>query len=416
MQTDQSEHMFERARRLIPSGTVTNAKRPDERWRGVMPFYIERAEGCRIQDVDGRWYVDFRSALGPVILGYKHASVDDAVRAQMDKGVLFSMASPLEIEVAEEITGLIPGLEQVRFMKTGNEVNTACVRLARAYTGREHLVTCGYHGHGDWFSCGTGKAENWCRREGNGVPAVLDDLVTRMPYGDIDEADRIFAERGSEIAAVIMVPYDWGDNVAREFVAHMRTLTERHGSVLIFDQVLTGFRLALGGAQEYFGIIPDLTTYAKAIANGYPLAAFGGRRDIMAKLDDVIITSTYAGETLSLAAARATLEEMKRSSVIPHIWKMGERLRQGFDRAVRSVGIDAECYGLPPALQFRFGSGETAGERPQEDFFRELYRRGIFAGTPFLLNYAHRDAEIDQTIEAMEGALAEVAERHPALV
>ena len=412
---NQSEHWYERARRVIPWGTQTNAKRPDERLADVMPFFIERAEGCRIQDVDGRWYIDYRSALGPVILGYRHAYVDEAVRAQMDKGVLFSMASPVEVEVAELMTGLVPGLEQVRFMKTGNDVNTACVRLARAFTGREHIVTCGYHGHGDWFACGHGKEEQWCRREGNGVPAVLDDLVSRVSYGDIAEADRLFAERGGEIAALIMVPYDWGGHVPREFVHRMRALTEQHGAVLIFDQVLTGFRLALGGAQEYFGVMPDLSTYAKAMANGYPVAAYGGRREIMAKLEDVILTSTYAGETLSLAAARATIEVMTREPVIPHIWKMGERLRHGFNEAAGALGVNARCFGLPPALQFGFGSDGKAGEAVRHDFFRELYRRGIFAASPFLLNYAHQEADIDQTIEAMRGALADTAERHPAV-
>ncbi len=413
--TDRSKQLYERARRIIPWGTQTNAKRPDERLADVMPFFIERAEGCRIQDVDGRWYVDFRSALGPIILGYKHAYVDDAVRAQMDKGVLFSMASPLEVDVAERMTGLVEGLEQIRFMKTGNEANAACVRLARAFTGREHLITCGYHGHGDWFSCGRGKAASWYPREGNGVPAVLDDLVTRIPYGDEGAAERVFSERGDEVAAVIMVPYDWGEHVAQAFVQRMRALTQNHGALLIFDQVLTGFRLALGGAQEYFGITPDLTTYAKAMANGYPIAAYGGHRDVMAKLDDVILTSTYAGDAISLAAARATLEVMTREPVIRHLWDMGGRLRDGFDESARSIGLNARCFGLPPALNFRFSTDEEEDAAVRHDFFRELYRRGIFPSMPFLLNYAHREADVDQTIEAIRSGLVDVAEKHPAL-
>lgn len=412
---NQSAQWHDRARRVIPWGTQTNAKRPDERFAGVMPYFVERAEGCRIQDVDGRWYVDYRSALGPVILGYKNPRVDDAVRAQLEKGVLFSMASPLEVVVAEQMVGLIDGLEQVRFMKTGNEVNTACLRLARAFTGRDHVVTCGYHGHGDWFACGRGKADLWCLRGGNGVPAALDRLVTRVSYGDVRAAEHTFSEIGSDIAGLIMVPYDWGEQVDGAFVHRMRELTAEHGALLIFDQVLTGFRLALGGAQEYFGVRPDLTTYAKALANGYPIAAYGGRADVMGKLEDVILTSTYAGETLSLAAAGATLEVLASEPVVDHLWEMGTRLRQGFEEAAAALGMAARCYGLPPAVQFRFSRDPAEDEAARLEFFRGLFRRGIFASAPFLLNYAHREADIQETVDAMRGALAEVLEERPGL-
>jgi glutamate-1-semialdehyde 2,1-aminomutase len=401
-----SQEQFERAEKLIPWGTQTNSKRPDTSLG--MPLFIEEAAGCRIRDVEGRWFIDYRSALGPIILGYRQPFVDEAVRRQMEKGVLFSMASPVEFEVADMLVDSVAGIDQVRFLKSGNEANLAAIRLARAYTRRDNIVTCGYHGHGDWFSCGHGAAPLWCRREGNGVPAILDELVTRLSYGSIEEAEHVFRERGDRIAAVIMVPFDWGANVAGDFVRRMRQLTEEHGALLIFDQVLTGFRLAHGGAQEYFGVIPDLSTYAKAIANGYPLAAFGGRREIMRTLYDVTITSTYAGETLSLAAAAATLGIMRSEPVIEHIWSMGERLRQGFDASARRQGLAARCIGLPPVVQFRFASEPHADVEARRIFFRELYRRGIFASHPFLLSYAHQEQDIDETIAAMDEALAAV--------
>ena len=410
-----SQELYERARRLMPWGTQTNAKRPDEALAGIMPFFIERAEGCRIQDVDGRWYIDYRSALGPIILGYRHPVVEAAVRAQLEKGVLFSMASPLELEVAERLTTLVPGLEQVRFMKTGNDANSAAVRLARAFTGRDHLVTCSYHGYGDWFACGKGKGSTWCPREGNGVPAALDALVTRIAYGDVEAAEEVFARKGDEIAAMIMVPYDWNENLAHDFVHRMRALTQRHGALLIFDEVLTGFRLALGGGREYFGVTPDLSTYAKALANGYPLSAFGGRRDVMSTLYDVIITTTYAGETLSLAAAQATLQILHDEPVIEHLWKMGARLQFGFDGAARTLGLDARAIGLPPAVQFHFSEDPETDAAAHHVFFRELYRRGIFAARPFLLSYAHQENDIDETLGAMKEALAVVGEEVPAL-
>lgn len=394
----------------MPWGTQTNAKRPDPSLAGVMPFFIEQAEGCRIQDVDGQWYIDYRAALGPVILGYRHPVVDAAVRRQLEKGVLFSMASPLEVELAEQLTGIVPGLDQVRFMKTGNDANLAAIRLARAFTGRDVIATCGYHGHGDWFSCGQGPAPLWCERTGNGVPAALDAFVHRLPYGDVAAAERLFEEHGDRLAAVIMVPYDWNEHVGHDFVRRMRALTEAHGALLIFDQVLTGFRLALGGAQQYFGVVPDLTTYAKALANGYPISAYGGRRDVMEKLYDVILTTTYAGETLSLAAALATLRVLQEEPVLEHLWRMGERLRNGFDRIAGTMGLPARAFGLPPAVQFRFSPDPARDEAARHRFFAELYRRGVFAARPFLLTYAHQEADIDETLAAMEAALAVVAE------
>lgn len=405
-----SEQLYERARRLMPWGTQTNAKRPDASLAGIMPFFIERADGCRIQDVDGRWYIDYRAALGPVVLGYRHPVVEAAVRAQMDNGVLFSMASPIEVDVAERLTRLVPGLEQVRFMKTGNDANSAAVRLARAYTGRDHLVTCSYHGYGDWFACGEGEGPNWCPREGNGVPAALDALVTRIRYGDTAAAEALFARRGSEIAAMLMVPADWCGVADAGFVRRMRALTKEHGALLIFDEVLTGFRLALGGGREYFGVMPDLSTYAKALANGYPLSAFGGRRDVMEMLYDVIITTTYAGETLSLAAAHATLQVLRDEPVIEHIWQMGTRLQMGFDAAAQTLGLAAQATGLPPAVQFRFSDQAETDAAAHHVFFRELYRQGIFAARPFLPSYAHQEADIDETLAAMQEALEGVAE------
>ena len=408
MPNDASRALYERASALIPWATQTNAKRPDPELHDVMPLFFEAGEGCRLRDVDGRWFIDYRSALGPIILGYRHVGVDAAVRSQLERGVLFSMASPLEVEVAERLVGLVPGLEQVRFMKTGNDANNAAVRLARAQTGRPHLVTCGYHGYSDWFACGTG-APPMLPRDRNGVPTDLDAYVTRIGYGDLEALESVFAERGDEVAALLMVPYDWSETVAHAFVERARTLTRENGALLIFDQVLTGFRLALGGAQDYFGVVPDLTTYAKALANGYPLSAFGGTRAAMQALDTVPITTTYAGETLSLAAAAATLDVLREEPVLDQIWTMGARLRDGFDRHAGALGLEARAYGLPPAVQLRFSSDADLDERAYHVFARVLLERGIFPSRPLLLSYAHTEAVIDETLEGMQVALEVVA-------
>lgn len=408
-QLPKSQELYERALKRIPWGTQTNAKRPDESLAGVQPWFIEKAEGCRICDVDGNWYIDFRSGLGPIILGYKYKEVDDAVRRQMEKGVLFSMASPLELEVAEKLCGMILGLEKVRFLKTGSEVNNAALRLARAYTGRDKIVTCGYHGHGDWFACGVGPEPRWFPREGNGVPRALDELAYRVDYGNVELLREIFEEAGDEIAAMIMVAYDWHDRVADDFVRLARELTEAHGAVLIFDQVLTGFRIATGGAQQYFRVIPDLTTYAKSIANGYPLAAYGGRADIMDKLNDVLLTSTYAGETLSLSASSVVLDIIGKEKVVDQIWEMGTRLQVGFNAIAAEFGFDARSIGLPPAPRFRFSADESVDASARQIFFRELYSRGIFASDPFLISFSHQASDIDETLELMKASFEQVA-------
>ncbi|NND71977.1 MAG: aminotransferase class III-fold pyridoxal phosphate-dependent enzyme, partial [Rhodothermales bacterium] len=342
------DSLIDRALELIPWGTQTNAKRHIPEMGDAMPHFIESASGCRVVDTEGKSYIDYRSSLGPIILGYNHPSVQQAVRDQLDKGVLFSMASPLEVEVAEVLTAIVPGLEQVRYLKSGNEVNHVAVRLARAYTGRDLIVTCGYHGHGDWFSCGSGQSMSWSwPREGNGVPEILDKFVIKVPYGDVDALQKVFRERGDEIAGMITVPYDWNELVGYDFLRQAREVTVKHGSALIFDQILTGFRLGIDGAQGFFDVIPDLTTYGKAIANGYPLAVVGGVKPLMHMFDQVMITTTHAGETLSLAAAMATLKTMQDEPVFDRIRASGQRLQQGFDSLSASHRLkEAKSFGL----------------------------------------------------------------------
>ena len=404
-----SHALHDRARQLMPWGTQTNAKRVPEALADVMPPFFDRGEGCRLRTPEGRWFLDYRAALGPILLGYRYPEVEAAVREQMDRGVLFSMASPVELEVAERLVGAVPSLEQVRFMKTGNDANSAAVRLARAFTKRDHLVTCGYHGYSDWFACGTGASPSVVTSDVTGVPRALDALATRLAYGDVEALEALFAERGSDIAAVLMVPYDWGPTVAADFVERARDLTREHGALLIFDQILTGFRLAAGGAQDFFGVVPDLSTYAKAIANGYPLSAFGGRRDVMETLYQVTLTTTYAGETLSLAAAAATLDVVGREPVVEHVWAMGERLRDGFDAAAVRLGLDAHSVGLPPAVRFHFDDAPEVHARMQTAFQRVLLTRGIFAPDLYLPTYAHQPADIDETIAVFDEALEAAA-------
>jgi glutamate-1-semialdehyde aminotransferase len=394
----KSIQQYNKAIKLIPWGTQTNAKRPVEAFAGIMPFYIKRGKGCRIWDTDGKEYIDYRMSLGPVTLGYCYPEVDRAVREQLKNGVLFSMASPLELDLAKLIVGVVPCAEMVRFMKTGEDANSCNIRIARAYTGRDMIVTCGYQGYPDWFQTAASP--------GNGVPSFMKEYVREIPWGDLETAEKVIRRYGEKIACVITVPYDFNENTSGEFVKLLRQLTNEYGILLIFDEVLTGFRLSLGGAQEYFGVTPDLASFAKAMANGYPISAFVGKRKYMEKLNDFVLTTTYAGETLSMAAAIATIRIMMREKVHAHLWKMGKRLMNGLDEIAHDLGVEAHAAGFPPASFLKFSAlDEQRNARLDFLFRRELYREGIFASVRWFISYSHEEKDIDETLEHARKAL-----------
>ncbi len=395
MTLKHSEH-YVRATARMPWATQTNAKRWRPEYGEAMPPFIKRGQGCRLWDLDDREYIDFRCALGPIILGYCYPAVDAAVRAQMENGVLFSMASPVELEAAEAFCQNVPWVEQIRFMKTGADACTSCVRLARAYTGREHILTCGYHGYHDW------SALSW---PNPGVPRVLNEYVHEIKYGDCQAVERVFNEHGHELAGAITVPYEWNEDTGEAFLALLHQKCGQYGALLIFDEVLTGFRLARGGAQEYYGITPDLAAFAKAMANGYPVSAFAGKREFVQTLAKTIITTTYAGETLSLAASKATMQIMHRQPVHDHINKMGKRLRDGFQEIIRETGLPAHAAGLAPAPFIQFeGAGEQENLQWQSRLFAQVFRRGVFPSDRWFINYSHQPSDIDQALEKVREA------------
>ena len=405
-----SDKHFEEALKLIPWGTQTNAKRPYPAFEDSMPKFIERGKGCRIWDMEGKEYIDFRLALGPVTLGYCYDEVDDAVRKQLAKGVLFSMASPIELDCARLIHEMVPNAEMIRFMKTGEDANTSNIRIARAYTHRDMILMSGYHGYPDWFQ--TEDSPN------NGVPEILKDYVKVIPWGNCEEAARLIDLYGERIACVIATPYDFNEDTSGDYIRFLRAKTREYGALLVIDEVLTGFRLAKGGAQEYFGVDADLAGYAKAIANGYPLSAYVGRKEYMETLYRLKMTTTYAGETLSLAAAVATMNIMQREDVHGHIRRMGERLMAGFNRIALEVGVEGHAAGLPVAPFLKFVHSDPGFHARLEFLWhRELYREGVFISPRWLISYSHKASDIDEALDKAGRALrraveAEVRERH----
>ncbi|MDH3252613.1 MAG: aminotransferase class III-fold pyridoxal phosphate-dependent enzyme, partial [Ignavibacteria bacterium] len=292
----------------------------------------------------------------------------------------------------------VPNAEMCRFMKTGEDANLSNVRVARAYTGRDMILMSGYHGYPDWFA--TEDSPN------NGVPEFMKEYVKIIPWGNCEVAEELVRRYGERLACVISVPYDFGENTGGEFIRRLRALTREYGILLIIDEVLTGFRLALGGAQEYFGVDADLASYAKALANGYPLSAYVGKKEYLQQLNKFKMTTTYAGETLSIAAATATLKIMKRENVHRHIWDMGRRLMEGFNAMVKNLGIDGYAAGLPVGSFLKFeGPDPEYHARLEFVWHRELYREGVFASPRWFISYSHKPTDIDEALEKSERAL-----------
>jgi glutamate-1-semialdehyde 2,1-aminomutase len=390
---EQSWRLWEEARAIIPMGTQTHSKTPREALRDVEPCFLVRGEGGRVWDVDGNEYIDLRCSLGPISLGHRFPAVEAAIREQLEKGLILSYASPLEVEVARRLVEIIPCAESVRFLKTGGEAMAAAIKLARAFTGRERVLKCGYHG---WLQMTAGP----------GVPASVADSLREMPWGEIGPYEEAFAREGDRIAAV-SVACSYGDaERGRTFYPALRELTRRHGALLIFDEIVMGFRLARAGAQEFFGVTPDLAVFAKGISNGMPLSCYLGRRDVMETVRRATTSSTFGGDPLALAAARAAIDTYRQEDVIGHLWARGRQLQEGLSRLFRDLDAPAAVTGYPPCCQVGF----TTPDRERNaalflQFERELLRRGVIVYTVLYVNYSHTAAEIDDVLNRMAGAL-----------
>jgi glutamate-1-semialdehyde 2,1-aminomutase len=391
-----SDAWYARAQGLIPAGTQTLAKGPGQHVRGVAPKYLERGQGAHVWDVDGNEYLDYQMAIGPISLGYAYPRVDAAIREQLEKGITFSLMHPLEVEVAERVRDLIPNAERVRFSKTGCDVTSAAVRLARAYTGRERVLCCGYHGWHDWYVAVTDRAA--------GIPEAVRELSATFEYNDLASLLRAI---DGETACVILEPTVF-EAPQDGFLVELQRICASTGALLIFDEMWTGFRLALGGAQERYGIAPDLACYSKAVANGMPLSILTGRQEVMDLLErDVFFFTTFGGEALSLAAAKATLDELREKNVPEHLARQGRKLRLGYNAIAselrlgytRAVGDDCRSMvvfdALPAAQPLEMKSLVQ----------QELLKRGILWGGFHNLSFSHGDEDIAHTLAAYREVL-----------
>ena len=399
----RSEEWFARAEKVIPSATQTFSKGHTQLVRGVAPLFLQRAEGSHVWDVDGNEYIDYPLALGPIVLGHNDPDVTAAVRAQLADGVALSLPHPLEIEVSELLTDVIPCAEMVRFGKNGSDATAGAVRVARAYTGRERIAACGYHGWQDWYIGATTR--------NRGVPKAVRELTHLFGYNDLPSLRKLFEAYPGEIAAVIMEPVGVVEP-AGNFLQDVAALTRANGAVLIYDEVVTSFRVALGGAQAHYGVTPDLACIGKAMANGFPVAAVVGRREIMQVFDEIFFSFTFGGEVLSLAAAKATIAKIREGDVIPYIWGQGKRLQDGYNTLAAEAELKehTRCIGLPPRTVLTFTDRTGQDSLAMKSLFQqEVVRRGILNTGGFNLCFRHSDADVEQTLAACRAALGVLA-------
>ncbi|KAB8316139.1 glutamate-1-semialdehyde-2,1-aminomutase [Tolypothrix campylonemoides VB511288] len=428
MNTDRSHALFSRALELLPGGVNS----PVRAFKSVggEPFFAQRAEGAYLIDVDGNRYVDYVGSWGPMIAGHAHPAVLDAVARTMRDGLSFGVPNALEVTMAEAITRLVPSCEMVRMVNSGTEATLSAIRLARGATGRTRIVKfegC-YHGHGDSFLVKAGSGVMTLGLPNSpGVPAALADLTLTLAFNDFDGATRLFEEMGAEIAAVIVEPVVGNANciLPRDgYLQHLRALSSAHGALLIFDEVMTGFRVAPGGAQQRYGVAPDLSTFGKIIGGGMPVGAYAGRADLMRQIapsGPIYQAGTLSGNPVAMAAGLATLELIAAPGFHDALERATHALCDGLEAAAREAGVaftTTRTCGMF-GLYFREGPVETFEDAKASDtarfnrFFHAMLERGVYlAPSAFeagFVSSAHGEAEIAHTVDAARAAFAIVA-------
>jgi glutamate-1-semialdehyde 2,1-aminomutase len=420
-----SSDLLRTASRMIPGGVNS----PVRAFRGVggEPFFVARAEGPRIWDVDGRSYLDFVGSWGPLVLGHAPAVVVEALGEVARRGTSYGAPTAAEVEMASAITAAFPSIEMLRLVSSGTEAAMSAIRVARGATGRDVIVKFdgGYHGHADSLlvRAGSGGA-TFGVPDSAGVPAALAALTLTVGYNDLDAVRALFAARGEEIAAVIVEPVAGNMGVvppAPGFLEGLREVTRAHGAVLIFDEVITGFRIAYGGAQERYGIRADLTCLGKIIGGGLPVGAYGGRRDLMervAPLGPVYQAGTLSGNPLAVAAGLATLGALRDARTYPRLEALGARVERALVLAAEKAGVPLTVNRVGSMLTGFFGAGPVtdyaSARRADRDryarYFHAMLARGVFlAPSQFeaaFVSLAHSEADLDEAARAAAEAMA----------
>ena len=366
----ESERLLRLAEDVIPLGSQTFSKSRTQYPVGVSPFFASKGSGSYIWDVDGNKYVDLVASLAAVTLGYGDPDINRAVKKQLKKGVSLSLSSKLESVVAEKIVDLVPSAEMVRFAKNGSDATSAAVRIARYFTGKDHIISIGYHGWHDWYIGSTTRSM--------GVPSAVQELTLSAKYNDLSNVENLFEEVNGDVAAVILEPMNSIDP-APGYLESLRNFCSSKNILLIFDEVITGFRFANGGAQELFGVTPDLSCFGKGIANGFPISVIAGKREIMDGFKEVFFSGTFGGELLSLTAANEVLNKVRENRIIPELYRIGQVIQHGLKSQISQHKYDFVNISGNPTWTFLNWtlSSEALQNQVKTYFLQEMFKRGI---------------------------------------
>lgn len=394
-----SEALLEREVKVSPLAAQTYSKSYRYFCRGAAPSYMDHGEGCYIYDVDGNKFIDFMCALGPITVGYNDPEVNAAVISQVNKFASGSLQSELEVELAEKLCEIIPCAEMVRFVKNGGDATTAAVRLARAYTGRDIILMSGYHGMHDWS---IGASQN-----NKGVPEAVCNLTINFTYNDLEDLENKL--KANDVAAVILEPIQ--SNGPKEgYLNCVKELAHKYGAILIFDEVVSGFHYALGGAQEVFGVSPDLVAFGKGMANGYPISAVAGRKELLEQIEQgVFVSTTFGGDSIAMAAALATLKILSKPGFYDHINKIGTMIRDGIQERIDKYDLNdiLSVSGMPAHCGLAFEDyGSLSYLDIQSVYSQTMIQNGILVFAIYFLNSHHTEAEAKAYLDATDKAFA----------
>lgn len=409
LKLEKSLALYEEAKRLSPGGLM-GIRRPYNFVEGEYPIFIDHGYDGHIVDVDGNDYIDMLCAYGPIILGYNEPEINDEVKKQMDKGFCFSMVQEVQNELQRKLIELIPSAEMAVLCKTGSDATTIAVRIARGYSDKNKILRCGYHGWHDW-----------CVENPGGVPEAIQDLTVEFHYADLEDLEAKLKEHNGDVACIIITPV--GHPLAapvveppKGYLEGVRALADKYNVVLIFDEIRTGFRCALGGAQERYGVTPDMSVFGKAMANGYPISACVGKAEIMKAMEKkVFVSSTFFPNSLEMVAALKCIEILERDNVIDRIYDVGERFLKAQEELLKKHGVPATSSGIPPMPFITFDKVDDKYKERRKRFYTETIRRGLFI-QPYhhgYICYRHTEADIEKALNAMDEALAVIAELYP---
>ena len=399
-----SEKQLAIAESVIPLGSQTFSKSRTQYPVGISPLYAKKAKGARIQDLDGNWYVDLVNSLAAITIGYGDKEISKAVKKQLSKGVIYSLPGTLEADVASLLVELVPSAELVRFGKNGTDATSAAVRLARAHTGRDLIAVCGYHGWQDWYIGSTTRDK--------GVPTSTKSLTKSFKFNEISSLSELISKFPQQFAAVIMEPM----NISfpeRNFLQDVRKLCDDNGIILIYDETITGFRFASGGAQEFFDVIPDLSTFGKGLANGFPLSAVVGKRQIMKEMEEIFFSGTFGGELLSLAAAKVVLEKHKKVNIAAILTEKGENLRNEVESIIKEKNLEKilSLSGHPTWVFLNWAPTDTYSVDELKTFFmQEMFQKGVLILNAHNISLAFGRKELQIVLKAYSETLQKLSE------